>query len=610
MARGSFVASTSTCGGASFSSPGGKLRIGLVAFNKHIAQELTERMSGPRVVMGGSAEQQAVWQELIEGDKHVVVEAVAGSGKTFTLVQYAYRMPDAVVECMTYHSLGFKAVRSAVKAACRVDQYKVMTMLDDMRLPVDRKQEKTAKYRISSMVSYAKTYGKDDRITEEDLEFIADRHDVDLNGLKGLVFEYTPKVLRRCMTDLSTVDFDDMVWLPMVLDLPVPQYDVLCVDEYQDTGLTQQWLAVRGGKRVVAVGDKNQAIYGFRGADGSGFDRLREKLGNTSQGIITLPLNFTRRCPQSHVRLAKQLVPCIEAVEGAPEGVVRVTGTVDEAVAEMRPGDLVVCRVNAELIGVAYKLLKRGVKAVVRGRDIGVGLTKLIDAGLKRVGIGYGELPVVPLSDVVTACGEITQEACAKFNAIPNGRGEMRAANAQDRYDCLCELAQAVGTVGELQQVITRLFEDFEEDGAPKNAVVLGTVHRTKGLEGERVFVLRPDLMPHPMAKRKEDQAGERNLAYVAVTRCKGGKETGTGELVFVGGWCGLFAGVNEHPFDVLEMELTGDGMDDSSLRFVETTSAVERVLDSIEDKYPNEFPNEFPGDEQERYAEWGREDE
>lgn len=502
----------------------------------------------PSKLVTGTPEQEAIWDVLLNTDKHVIVEAVAGSGKTFVLTQYAMRERHAKigltafnkhiateltqrmggqsnVECMTYHSLGYKAVRNGLRGKVQVDQYKVLSMLDNISLPVKQAQEKVAKYRISSMVSYAKTYGHGPDVDREVLEKIADRHDVDLNGLNELVMDYTPKILKKCMQMTATIDFDDMVWLPVVLGLAVPKYDVLCVDEYQDTGVTQQWLAVRGGVRVCAVGDPRQAIYSFRGCDGTGFDKLRMELPD----VVTLPLTLTRRCPKSHVELAQIIVPKIQALEHAPDGVVRVTPDLDTAINEMRPGDLCVCRVNAELVGTAYKLLKRGVKAVVRGRDIGAGMTKLIDAAVKRCAEVTPTLP-----DAMQEAGAITNEVVSKFLVMPNGRGEMRAANAQDKYECLGELSENCKTVSELRSVIERLFSEFEDDGTPKNAVVLGTVHRTKGLEANRVFVLRPDLIPHPMAKKKEDQHAELNLLYVACTRAKF-DETHKGELIFVG---------------------------------------------------------------------------
>jgi superfamily I DNA/RNA helicase len=67
-----------------------------------------------------------------------------------------------------------------------------------------------------------------------------------------------------------------------------------------------------------------------------------------------------------------------------------------------------------------------------------------------------------------------------------------------------------------------------------KTVVVLGTVHRTKGLEAERVFVLAPDMIPHPMAKQEWEREGEKNIAWIAATRAKFTTTT-PGTLVFCG---------------------------------------------------------------------------
>lgn len=537
----------------------------------------------PPVLIEGTEEQEAVWEALLHTVLNVIVEAVAGSGKTFTLVQYALREKyksiglvafnkhiaeelkmkmggQRNVDCMTYHSLGYRAVRNYSRSRVEVDEHKVLGYLDTVALRhkdgrvLSKEDQKTAKYRIASMVSFAKNYGYNWDITEAELNWIEERHDVDLNGLKDVVWAQVGPTLKWCAENLATIDYNDMVWLPYVLDMPVPQYDVLCVDEYQDTAMTQQWLALKAGKRVCAVGDSRQAIYAFRGADSRGFDRLREKLG---ENVVTLPLTLTRRCPKSHVMLAQQIVPQIRAMDDAPEGVVSYQ-TEEQALEAMKPGDLVVCRVNAPLLAIAYKLLKRGTRAIVRGRDIGGGIGKLLD---KAVEEAEGE---TDLRVVLANASAITSATVSKFLAMPNGRGEMRAAAAQDKYDCLVELGgQHAESLADLRNIINRLFAEFDDDGKPKDAVVLGTVHRTKGLEGNRVYVLHPELIPHPMAKKKEDYAQELNLAYVTVTRAKFEGEK-PGELVFVGGECGLFANTEDRndPREAVREDILGDSGD------------------------------------------------
>jgi ATP-dependent exoDNAse (exonuclease V) beta subunit len=58
-----------------------------------------------------------------------------------------------------------------------------------------------------------------------------------------------------------------MIYLPVALDLPMPKYDLLLIDEAQDLSKCQQALAKKAGRRLVFVGDPKQALYGFCGAD-------------------------------------------------------------------------------------------------------------------------------------------------------------------------------------------------------------------------------------------------------------------------------------------------------------------------------------------------------
>lgn len=470
-----------------------KLRMGFVAFNRHIAAELQKRLEG------------------------------------------------LAVDAMTYHSLGRRILNQEFKRI-ELDQYKVHNIIDKWTLPVEEDKEKLCKARIRNLVGLSKQYGM--KGGRKELEWLVEHHDVDLNGMQDVVFDFVPKVLKKCREMVRVIDFDDMCWLPRELGLaPKVPYEVLLSDESQDLNIIQQHLVLVSGDRICAVGDRNQAIYGFRGSDSESMTRLRDSLAARDRGVVELGLTLTRRCPKSHVRLAQRLVPDIQAMPDAPEGKVGFM-TKTDAVNSMKPGDLVLCRVNADLVSVAYSLLKMGVKAVIRGRDVGAGLVKLIQQAEDEKGRGKLTIP-----ELVAEAGEITRELIAKFLAIPNGRGEMRASAAQDRYECLLRLADGVmvrqksATSADVRFAVEELFKEFDDDGKPNSAVVLGTIHRTKGLEAGRVWVLRGDLIPHPAARQAHEQEQERNCAYIAITRAKYEEEQ-EGEVIFVDKECPLFMGV------------------------------------------------------------------
>jgi DNA helicase-2/ATP-dependent DNA helicase PcrA len=101
-----------------------------------------------------------------------------------------------------------------------------------------------------------------------------------------------------------------MVWLPNVLNLPVGNYDFLCVDEAQDLNKAQLELVLKAhaeGARGIYVGDKHQAIMGFAASDHRSISNIIERTF-----AISLPLSICYRCPTSHIELANKIYPVIE----------------------------------------------------------------------------------------------------------------------------------------------------------------------------------------------------------------------------------------------------------------------------------------------------------
>ena len=74
--------------------------------------------------------------------------------------------------------------------------------------------------------------------------------------------------------------------------------------------------------------------------------------------------------------------------------------------------------------------------------------------------------------------------------------------------------------VFDLVALIKSMFSDSDDKFANKNLVTLSSVHKSKGLEWNRVFLLgREQFMPSKFAKKQWQKDQERNLIYVAVTR-------------------------------------------------------------------------------------------
>ncbi len=466
--------------------------------------------------------QKVVWEHMANSRNHLIVEAVAGSGKTTTIleglsrakgnvlylafnksieVEFNRRLESAGVRhvtAKTTHSLGLQSIRQAFGWPGKPLGTKTRKIIDGLvPVPLDSKGRTLAfshKNVVCAVVSKLKNLLLDP--TQENIAGILDRYSIDA--------EYIPSRLTRDAHDVmmqsetpKPIDFDDMLWIPAIKELPFGRFDLVAVDEAQDLSAPQHYMLRRlaqDGAKVVAVGDRNQAIYGFRGALTESMDDLMEALPGD---VDTAGLSITYRCPKSHVELAQELVPEIEGFKDDPGEVVDVKH--DDLAGTLADGDLVVCRVNAPLVSVAYSLLAEGKKPVIRGQDFGAGLIKLLDRFASRT-----------LGETLSRIDQFLSSEADKVSDKP-----MKLAAIEDRRECIEILSQGVKTV---RAMVARIDSIFSET---VTGIELASIHRAKGLEADRVFILRPDLIPHPMAKKAWEREQEKNLEYVALTRAR-----------------------------------------------------------------------------------------
>jgi DNA helicase-2/ATP-dependent DNA helicase PcrA len=471
-----------------------------------------------------SPQQAAIFTAMGE-PQHLIVQALAGSGKTESLIQGLKRLPQSIrsrigfcafnksiaaelkarvppgVIAATMHTMGLQALNRHL-GEFDLDFDKVDKILDDL---TNRKLVGFEKRAVGKLVSLCKAFLMDG----EDESLLADlsvQYDIDV---RPSLYDLVPEVLTECETRLDAIDFDDMLWLPIVLDVNCKQFDTLCVDEAQDTNICQQELALRFADRLILAGDSRQAIYHFRGADSAAMERMAERLiewGSEKPSLTTLPLTVTRRCPQSHVALTNRLVPELEALPETGEGVIE-TSSPEKILREAEPGWMVLCRTNAPLVSGAYSLLKEDRKAIIQGRDIGQGLEALLNR-LKPV-------------DVEDAYRKLTSFEDRERGRIQTKGGwsqDYLLAALADKCDCLRTCCNGLDTANEVKARIRSLFSDIDSAHPAGSAVVFSTVHKAKGTEADTVAILRTDQMPCTWSK---DQQGELNIIYVAITRSR-----------------------------------------------------------------------------------------
>lgn len=471
-----------------------------------------------------SAYQRAVFDFISNGHGHAVVEAMAGSGKTTTIVEalsltptdakvafvafnkhiateLKLRSPDHV-HVSTLHSLGLSNLRKAL-GKVDVDDDKLSYIMDEFwgvgrdveyNERIANKVKRSVMRKLVSLTKAILVDYTDCNAVQE----AADRYGVELNSETDEILGLLPTVMQRSVEQTKIVDYDDMIYLPVKLNLELEKFDWLFVDECQDLNASQiQFIlhSIASHGRIIAVGDRAQSLYGFRGADTEAIPRLIRELNAT-----VLPLSITYRCPLSHVKLAQRIVPTLEARPNAPEGTVTELFE-DKLAGVVKPGDMVICRTNAPLISHAFDVIRRGEKAVVRGRDIGASLVSLVE-----------RFHAESLDELHSRLNEYHHREYSRL--IERGK-ELAAESVTDRVEVIRAVSEDCLTVYELLRKLESLFSD------ERVGVVFSSVHRAKGLEAERVFILHPELMPHPKAKQDWERVQEMNCLYVAETRSK-----------------------------------------------------------------------------------------
>ena len=206
-------------------------------------------------------------------------------------------LPDAweQVPLHTFHSLGLSILREHWNAAGLQRGFRIASEAERLQLLRDALQvsERKARGRLSA-ISHAKRTGTPPT-----------------DGGSGEAFE----AYERAMETRNLCDFDDLVIraADALESTPGLQADYrrrhawVCIDEYQDVDVQQVRLVrqlVPPDGNVCAIGDPDQAIYGFRGADVRFFSEFRRDFPGAE--VVRLKRNY--RSGRNIVTLSSQVI--------------------------------------------------------------------------------------------------------------------------------------------------------------------------------------------------------------------------------------------------------------------------------------------------------------
>lgn len=468
-----------------------------------------------------SAQQQTFLASL-SGGQSAMLDARAGSGKTFTLTQAAKRVHPGLAlafnkrnaedlarkfpevwHCKTMNGLGHAAWARAINInRPNLQTRKLWELAKDGSLAAIPYRQK---FDVIRLVEAAKAIGYFPSGVPEP----AWQPEVNWASVLSLAFleddpaqqEWAEQLLRLSIASAfqGLIDFSDQIYMSVCYAAPFTQYHSLVVDEAQDLSVLQHKMALRSLRpagRALIAGDAFQAIYAWRGAEATSLYDLQKHFEAQS-----FPLTISYRCPKAVVQEAQRWVSDIEAHPNAPAGL--VCGSFEQPLehfllSDLRQGLTILCRNNAPLVRQFFRLLRRGVPSTILGRDFLAGIKGYIQRNAKG-----------SVADTIAAIKEDTASACAIARAAED---DVKLERLLDREAAIITMAENISakSVDDFLQQIEKLFTDTPAG----QRVLLSTIHKSKGMEWPRVAILAPSLF-------RLSRAQEENLVYVAITRAQ-----------------------------------------------------------------------------------------
>lgn len=337
-------------------------------------------------------------------------------------------------------------------------------------------------------------------------------------------FEIT-KMLLEAGNKLSgktmIIDYTDMLYLPFKWkQLPINKFEFLFIDECQDLSKSQFAIATKYGKsngRILAVGDPRQSIYGFTGADIESFNNVKLYTKATQ-----LPLTICFRCPKKVIEIAKTIRTDIVGNKIDDGKIFSIP--FDEITKLAKPDDLIISRLRAPLLLLVFNFIDKNIKVKIHDDEVNEIINELksifkanelnsIIVSLNDQFIGLRITVTNRWKWIIEKNAERIIDSTERnlYILTENSFLKKKLDFLEKKYEQWKEECTT------LLEVLKKIKEFIT---AADNAIKLSTIHRAKGLENSRVFILNYDELPFFRLHQKEwEKTQEINLKYVAVTR-------------------------------------------------------------------------------------------
>ncbi len=427
---------------------------------------------------------------------NVLVNAAPGSGKTYTITEvikgvkdqrclvaaFSTKLRDDVstklprgVPCKTLHQLGLGILKKTHRAA-------------------SVRQDKTPRLAARAWKEF---HGRSNPKLEPEVKDLLERS----LSLSWLTLESPQDVLRRLegatveenrdlltwaiprMQELGATEFwqhghlsfSELLHYPATRNLELPNFDIVAIDECQDLSRAALEMVLKLSDRFLMVGDPNQAIFEFAGADNDSFDRVRERTAPTE-----LQLPICRRSAKAIVANACQIYDVMKPMLNAPEGVV----SYGNSSSDIQPGSLVLARNNHQLYSIAFSLVERGLNPKIQGMDLSLQLLTTFD--------------------------HVATEGFDFDRPLEHFRTYYQRHQTQGIKDQLLILQTLLDHGANSREEVGAMMSGLQTGEGDVN---LCTFHSSKGLEAEVVY----------LALEEEEKEGgqEKNVRFVGASRAK-----------------------------------------------------------------------------------------
>lgn len=454
-------------------------------------------------------EQLSIIDHVEHSNENLIINALAGTGKTSTLGLIEKASPKRPILCLafnkriademaerfpsdvvvrTLNSLGHRVWANTAAGRVTLDAKKIPNLLRERIKELDRDTASDVWdefWDIVTAIGMAKALGYvPDGISPNARRLISqeDFHASLETRPSVLASQFIDVVLKDSIKTAykGCIDYNDQIYMPALFGGTFPRFPLVMVDEAQDLNPVNHAMLEKLAKdRLVCVGDPWQSIYGFRGAVREGMSQLCSRFEMVEK---TISISF--RCPQRIVENVHWRVPHFRWMK--PGGHVETLKTLE--LSAIRDSDVIICRNNAPLFKLALSLLVERRSVNVAGSDVG----PRIIATMRKLGS--------PATDQ-----DGVQELISEW-LVKRLENAQSPDNIHDLAECMRVFATWGANLGQAIAYAERLFGE-------RGAIRLITGHKSKGLEFDVVYHLDPWLC--------KDHEQDLNLRYVISTRSK-----------------------------------------------------------------------------------------